>query len=133
MKKIIQLPKIEDPRGNLSFIEHGERGACPFEIERVYWIYDVPAGRVRHGRALRQTSELIVAMSGSFEVLLDDGRGNIQTTLLNRSNHALLVNPMTWREISNFSTNSVAMVLASAPYDPEEYIEDYQQFTNEAK
>lgn len=114
---LIKLPKFEDPRGNLSFIEHGSRGVCPFEIERVYWIYDVPAGAVRHGRALTTTSELIVAMSGSFDVVLHDG----SRTHLCRSDSGLLIPPGTWRELDNFSTNSVAMILASAPYDPEEY------------
>ena len=128
--QIITLPKIEDPRGNLSFIEHGPAGRCPFEIERVYWIYDVPAGRVRHGRALRRTREMIVALSGSFIVRLDDGRGNRQTVSLTRGDCGVLVEPGTWRELTDFSTSSVAMVLASAPYDADEYIEDYQQFTD---
>ena len=131
MEKLIKLPKIEDPRGNLSFIEHGANGSCPFEIERVYWIYDVPAGKVRHGRALRRTREMIVAMSGSFEVVLDDGKGNEHRILLNRSHYGLIVEPMTWRELVGFSTNSVAMVLSSAQYDADDYIEDYQQFKSE--
>ncbi len=127
---IVDLPKIEDPRGNLSFIEHGPRGLCPFEIERVYWVYDVPAGKERHGRALRHTSEMIVAMSGSFDVVLDDGCGE-RTISLSRSNSGVAVKPMTWRSLKNFSTNAVAMVLASAAYDADEYIEDYQQFIAE--
>lgn len=125
---IRHLPKIEDPRGNLSFIEYGQAGICPFEIERVYWIYDVPTGRVRHGRALRHTCEMIVAMSGSFVVRLDDGKGHSEAVSVNRSDRGVVVEPGTWRELTDFSTNAVAMVLASAPYDPEEYIEDYQQF-----
>ncbi|MDO4319641.1 MAG: FdtA/QdtA family cupin domain-containing protein [Bacteroidales bacterium] len=128
--QIISLPKVEDPRGNLSFIEYGPGGRCPFEIERVYWVYDVPAGRVRHGRALCNTREMIVAMSGSFVVRLDDGRGNRQTVNLTRSDTGVVVEPGTWRELTDFSTNSVAMVLASAPYDADEYIEDYRQFTD---
>lgn len=119
---MIKLPKIEDIRGNLSFIESGPRGACPFEIERVYWIYDVPAGRVRHGRALRHTHEMIVAMSGSFDVDLRHPDGHEEKVSLNRSDFGLLVAPGTWREINNFSTNSVAMVLASGPYNADEYI-----------
>lgn len=119
---MIKLPKIEDIRGNLSFIESGPRGACPFEIERVYWIYDVPAGRVRHGRALRHTFEMIVAMGGSFDVELRHPDGRNEKISLNRSDYGLLVAPGTWREINNFSTNSVAMVLASGPYNAEEYI-----------
>lgn len=127
MSQVIKIPKIEDSRGNLSFIEHGAAGVCPFEIERVYWIYDIPAGRERHGRALRHTAEMIVAMSGSMDVHLDNGHE--QTTHhLCRSNYGLLVEPGTWRSIDNFSTNSVAMVLASSPYDADEYIEDYQEY-----
>lgn len=125
MADVINLPKVADPRGNLSFIEHGERGACPFEIERVYWIYDIPSGRERTGRALRHTTELIVALSGSFQVELTDTEGNMTVTTLNRSDRGLLVPPMTWRRILDCSGNAVAMVLASAPYDPADYI-----FTN---
>lgn len=125
----LRLPKIEDARGNLSFIEHGERGQCPFEIERVYWIYDVPAGRERHGRALRRTDELIVAMSGSFAVELTGADGRRSTTLLNRGDVALLVPHGTWRRLTEFSTNAVAMVLASGPWDENEYIYDYETFT----
>lgn len=121
------IPKIEDPRGNLSFIQAGEGGACPFEIERVYWIYDVPTGRVRHGRALRSTAEMIVAMSGSFDVLLRCPGCPERRVHLCRSDRGLLVEPGTWREIDNFSTNSVAMVLASAPYNPDEYIENIKE------
>lgn len=121
------IPKIEDPRGNLSFIQAGEGGACPFEIERVYWIYDVPTGRVRHGRALRDTKEMIVAMSGSFDVLLRrPGHDDIRVHMC-RSDRGLLVEPGTWREIDNFSTNSVAMVLASSPYNPDEYIYNFSE------
>ena len=123
------MPKIEDPRGNLSFVEYGPGGVCPFEIERVYWIYDVPAGRVRHGRALRHTTEMIIAMSGSFTVRLEDRCGNRHEIILTRGDRGVVVEPGTWRELTDFSTNSVAVVLASAPYDPDEYIEDYNQFT----
>lgn len=118
---MLSLPKIEDPRGNLTFIESGARGACPFEIERVYWIYDVPAGRIRHGRALASTGEMIVAASGSFDVHLIDIRGVKRSFHLNRGNQAVIVEPGTWREIDNFSTNSVALVLASSLYDENEY------------
>ena len=122
---IISLPRIEDPRGNLSFIEHGPNGTCPFEIERVYWIYDVPTGRVRHNRALARTTEMIVAMSGSFDVVLRrPGESTASRIHLNRSDRAVIVPPGTMRSIDNFSTNSVAMVLASAPYDADEYIHD---------
>ena len=118
---MIQLPKIEDPRGNLSFIEHGLNGRCPFEIERVYWIYDVPAGAVRHPRALKHTTEMIVAMSGSFDVVLEHDN-LIECIHLNRSDCGVVVEPGVIRSINNFSTNSVAMVLASGPYDSSEYI-----------
>lgn len=124
----VALPKIEDARGNLTFIEHGPRGVCPFEIERVYWIYDVPGGRMRHGRALARTTEMIVAVSGAFDVVLDDGRGNCRTHSLRRGDTGVLVPPGTWRSIVDFSTNSVALVLASAPYDADEYVTDYELF-----
>lgn len=110
-----------DERGNLSFIEAGERGVCPFEIERAYWIYDVPTGGVRDGRALRHTSELIVAMSGSFYVDTCGPDGTVKVHHLRRSDQGLLIPPGIWREIYNFSTNSVAMVIASGPYNPAEY------------
>lgn len=118
---MIQLPRIEDPRGNLSFIEHGEHGMCPFEIERVYWIYDVPGGAVRHRRALCRTREMIVAMSGSFDIVLEHPDGRSERIQLNRSDRAVVVEAGVMRTLDNFSTNSVAMVLASGPYDREEY------------
>ena len=118
---IIKLPRIEDPRGNLSFIEHGLKGTCPFEIERVYWVYDVPAGAKRDSRSLATTREMIVAMSGSFDVVITPEGKESERIHLNRSDMALLVEPGTMRLIDNFSTNSVAMVLASAPYNPDEY------------
>lgn len=118
---MLKLPKIEDRRGNLSFIESGAQPICPFEIERVYWIYDVPAGRVRHGRRLSRTSEMIVAMSGSFDVTLRHPSGIEERIHLNRSDCGVVVEPGTWRQIDNFSTNSVVAVLASGPYDPDEY------------
>lgn len=123
--RIIQLPKIEDPRGNLTFMEHP--GQVPFPIERVFWIYDVPGGQRRGGHAYRQTRELIVALSGSFDVITDDGR---QTTRhhLNRSYYGLYVPNGLWRHMENFSTNSLALVLASTPYDAGDYIRDYGQY-----
>ena len=117
----INLPKIEDPRGNLSFIEHGPNGSCPFEIERVYWIYDVPAGAERHRRALRHTREMIVAMSGSFDVIIEREGELPERVHLNRSDCGLVLEPGWKRTLDNFSTNSVAMVLASGPQDPNEY------------
>lgn len=122
---IIQLPKIPDPRGNLTFIEQGV--GLPFAIERCYWIYDIPAGETRGSHAMRSQSEVIIALAGSFDVLLDDGN---TTTLhrLDRPYTALLVPPLTWRTLENFSSCSVAMVIASGVYDPGDYITDIAEF-----
>lgn len=124
--QIIQLPKVQDARGNLSFIE--EENHIPFPIKRAFWIYDVPGGEERGGHAYRENEEFIVALSGSFDVVLDDGKGNVQSFHLNRSYYGLYVPKMVWRQMTNFSTNSLAMVLASHPYDAEDYIRDYKQF-----
>lgn len=124
--QIIQLPKIPDPRGNLSFIQN--RSQLPFDIARVYWIYDVPGGEIRHGHAFRTATELIVALSGSFDVVITNADGSETTYHLARSFYGLLVPPMTWRRLDNFSTNSVAMVLSSTPYLPDDYIEDFDIF-----
>ena len=123
---IIQLPKVQDARGNLSFIE--EENHIPFPIKRAFWIYDVPGGEERGGHAYRKNEEFIVALSGSFDVVLDDGKGNVQSFHLNRSYYGLYVPNMIWRQMTNFSTNSLAMVLASRSYDAEDYIRDYEQF-----
>jgi dTDP-4-dehydrorhamnose 3,5-epimerase-like enzyme len=123
--KIIELPKILDDRGNLTFIE-GENH-IPFAIERTYWIYDVPGGEMRGGHAYRELNELIVALSGSFDVVLDDGREK-RTFSLNRSYYGLYVPKMMWRQVENFSTNALALILASGPYDEGDYIRDYEQF-----
>lgn len=123
--EIINLPKFEDPRGNLSFIE--EHQHIPFKIERVYWIYDVPGGQVRGGHAFKQQQELIVALSGSFDVVVDDGKVR-QTFSLNRSYYGLYIPNGLWRQMQNFSTNALAMVLSSTHYDPEDYIFDYKDF-----
>ncbi|BCO47483.1 hypothetical protein MINTM002_31570 [Mycobacterium intracellulare] len=109
----------------MTFIESGSH--APFEIERAFWIYDVPGGSLRGGHAYRTGQELIVALSGSFEVMLDDGSHQVRYTL-NRSYHALLVPNLIWREMINFSTNSVALVLASVPFEPEDYVRDYEDF-----
>ena len=122
---LIDLPKIHDPRGNLTFIESGKH--VPFEIERAFWIYDVPGGTARGGHAYRTTQEFIVSLSGSFDVMLDDGSHRVHYTL-NRSYHALLVPNLIWREMINFSTNAVALVLASSPYTPADYVRDYKDF-----
>ena len=123
--KVIDLPKISDPRGNLSFIEGGKH--IPFEIARVYYIYDVPGGAERGAHGHRELEQLIVAMSGSFDVHLDDGR-RVRSFHLNRSYYGLYVPPMMWRRIDNFSSGSVCMVLASLPYDPDDYFRDYEKF-----
>lgn len=123
--RIIQLPKIADPRGNLSVIE--ELKDIPFKIERTYWIYDVPGGGTRGGHAYKENQEFIVALSGSFDVVLDDGKEK-KTFSLNRSYNGLYVPKGMWREMENFSTNSLALVLSSTKYDISDYIRDYQDF-----
>ena len=123
--KIINLPRIQDPRGNLTFIE-GDRH-IPFEIRRVYYLYDVPGGSERGGHAHKNLHQLIIAMSGSFDVLLDDGK-NKKRIHLNRSYYGLYVCPMIWRELDNFSSGSVCMVVASNIYDEEDYYRDYSDF-----
>lgn len=123
--KIINLPKFLDKRGNLSIIEEFKN--IPFKIERTYWIYDVPGGEVRGGHAYKTNEEFIVALSGSFDVVLDDG--NVKKIFsLNRSYYGLYVPRSIWREMNNFSTNSLALVLASISYDPKDYIYNYQDF-----
>lgn len=122
---IIDLPKISDPRGNLTFIESGRH--VPFDIARVYYLYDVPGGGERGGHAHKQLRQLIIAMSGSFDVVLDDGL-QTQRVHLNRSYQGLLVCPMIWRELDNFSSGSVCMVLASERYDEEDYYRDYDAY-----
>lgn len=125
--RIIELPKFLDKRGNLSFIEEFKQ--IPFKIERTYWIYDVPGGEHRGGHAYRENEEFIVALSGSFDVVLDDGI-NKTTYSLNRSYYGLYVPKGVWREMNNFSTNSLALILASTPYSQDDYIRDYQEFKN---
>ncbi len=123
--KIIELTKISDPRGNLSVIE--EFKDIPFKIERSYWIYDVPGGEARGGHAYFENEEFIVALSGSFDVILDDGKEK-ETFSLNRSYYGLYVPKGIWREMNNFSTNSLALILASTKYDANDYIRDYDEF-----
>ena len=123
--KIIDLPKFFDRRGNLSFIE--EIKHIPFKIERCYWIYDVPGGEKRGGHAYKENQEFIVALSGSFDVILNDGiNQNIYT--LNRSYYGLYVPKGLWRQLENFSTNSLALVLASTKFDTDDYIYDFDEF-----
>lgn len=127
---IIDLPKISDPRGNLTFIEAGRH--VPFDIARVYYLYDVPGGGERGGHAHKGLRQLIVAMSGSFDVVLDDG---LQTRRvhLNRSYQGLLICPMIWRELDNFSSGSVCMVLASQRYDEEDYYRDHDAYMKDRR
>jgi len=125
--RIINLPKIEDPRGNLSIIE--EDSHIPFKIRRVYWIYDVPGGEHRGGHAFRETEELIVALSGSFDVVLNDGLKE-QRFLLNRSFYGIYLPKMMWRMLENFSTNSLALIIASTDYSEADYIRDFSDFKN---
>jgi hypothetical protein len=122
---ILDLPRIFDPRGNLTFIEGGHH--VPFDIQRVYYLYDVPGGAERGGHAHKALHELIIAMSGSFDVVLDDGR-NKKRVHLNRSYRGLYVYPMIWRELDNFSSGSVCMVLASNRYDEADYYRDYEEY-----
>lgn len=123
--KIIELPKFSDPRGNLSFVE--QLNHIPFEIKRTYWIYDVPGGENRGGHAFRKNEEFIVALSGSFDVVVDDGITQ-KTFTLNRSYYGLYVPAGLWRTMDNFSTNSLALEFGSEHYCKEDYIRDYEQF-----
>jgi hypothetical protein len=123
--KLIDLPKISDPRGNLSFIEGGQH--IPFDIKRVYYLYDVPGGSDRGSHAHKNLHQFIVAMSGSFDVILDDGNQK-RRFHLNRSYYGLYMCPMMWRDLDNFSSGAVCMVLASAHYDAADYIRDRSEF-----
>ena len=125
--KIVDLPKFLDPRGNLSFIE--EEKNIPFKIKRTYWIYDVPGDEKRGGHAYHNLQEFIIALSGSFDVVLNNGKQEFRFTL-NRSYYGLYVPKMYWRSMENFSTNSLALVLADKDYDENEYIRDFNDFNN---
>jgi dTDP-4-dehydrorhamnose 3,5-epimerase-like enzyme len=125
MARIINLPKIEDPRGNLTFIE--QENHVPFKIIRVYWIYDVPGGEMRGGHAFKKQQEFIVALSGSFDVKIDNGM-HVETFSLNRSYYGLYIPSGLWREINNFSTNALAMVLSSTEFSEDDYIRDYDDY-----
>ena len=123
--KIISLPKILDTRGNLSFFESGNQ--IPFDIKRTYWIYDVPGGEIRGGHAFKNSHEFIVALSGSFDVILNDGKKEIKISL-NRSYQGLYVPNMLWRRLENFSTNSLVLIASSISYNDADYIRDYEEF-----
>jgi hypothetical protein len=123
--RLVSLPKISDPRGNLTFVEGGQH--IPFDIQRVYYLYDVPGGAERGGHAHKDLHQLIIAMSGSFDVVLDDGWQK-KRYHLNRSYNGLYICPMIWRELDNFSSGSVCMVLASNRYDESDYYRDYNDY-----
>ena len=123
--KIIDLPKILDPRGNLSFLESNNH--VPFEIKRTYWIYDVPGGEIRGSHAFKKSHEFIIALSGSFDVILNDGKKEVKYSL-NRSYYGLYVPNMLWRRVENFSTNSLALIVSSIPYDQNDYIRNFDEY-----
>ena len=122
--KIIDLPKILDPRGNLSFFENSNQ--IPFDIKRTYWIYDVPGGETRGGHAFKESHEFIVALSGSFDVVLNDGKKEF-TYSLNRSYNGLLVPNLIWRRLENFSTNSLALIVSNIGYNEKDYIRNFDE------
>lgn len=128
--RIVELPRITDPRGNLTFIEGGRH--VGFDIRRVYYLYDVPGGATRAGHGHRQLHQLMIAMSGSFDVTLDDGRAK-RKYHLNRSYYGLYICPMIWRDIDNFSSGSVCMVLASDYFDESDYYREYADFLDAVK
>jgi dTDP-4-dehydrorhamnose 3,5-epimerase-like enzyme len=128
--KIIDLPRINDPRGNLTFIEGGRH--VPFDVRRVYYLYDVPGGADRGGHAHKRLKQLLVAMSGSFDVTLDDGRER-KHYHLNRSYFGLYIAPMVWRNLDNFSSGAVCLALASDPYDEADYFREYEAFLREVR
>ena len=123
--RIIELPKFLDARGNLSFAQNNTH--IPFEVKRTYWLYDVPGGESRGGHAYRETEEFVITLSGSFDVIVDDGKEKT-TFHLNRSYYGLYIPKGMWREMDNFSTNSLALEFASTNYNPEDYIRDYNEF-----
>ena len=123
--KIIDLPKISDVRGNLTFIESNKH--IPFDIKRVYYIYDIPGGESRGGHAHKKLQQFLIAMSGSFEIILDDGRAK-KSFYLNRAYYGLYIPRLIWRDIQNFSSGAVCMCLASDYYDEKDYIRDYNEF-----
>ncbi len=128
--RMIDLPRIQDARGNLTFVEGGRH--IPFEIRRVFYLYDVPGGESRAGHALRTCQQVVVAMSGSFDVVLDDGRQR-RRFHLNRSYHGLFIPALIWRELDNFSSGSVCTVFASEPYDEAGYFRDYSAFVQRTR
>lgn len=128
--KIIDIPKITDVRGNLSVIEND---VIPFNIKRVYYLYDVPSGSYRGGHAHKNLQQLLIAISGSFDVVLKDTHGNKQTITLNKPNKGLLIPNMVWREIEEFSSGAICLVVASETYDKDDYIRDFDRFLSKEK
>ena len=124
--KHLNFPKISDPRGNLTFIQFPDQ--IPFEIKRVFWTYNVPGGEIRGGHAYKTQQEVIIAISGSFDVIIKDFNGQFQTIHLNRGYEGLHLPPNTWRHLENFSTNSVSLHLSSSVYDASDYIHNYDDF-----
>lgn len=124
--QLIQFPKINDPRGNLTFIQHDKQ--LPFVIERVFWTYDVPGGKTRGGHAYLEQYEVIIALSGSFDVIITLDNGETKKFSLNRSYYGLFLPPLTWRHIENYSTNSVSLHLSSSVYKEDDYIRDFEKF-----
>ena len=123
--KLIKLPKIKDPRGNLSFFENGSQ--IPFDIKRTYWIYDVPGGEIRGSHAFKETHELIVALSGSLDIVIFDGNKEKKFSL-NRSYYGLYIPNRVWRHLENFATNTLALVVSSTTFDEKDYIRDFDEF-----
>ena len=128
--KLINLPKVEDRRGNLSFLENNNQ--IPFKIERAYWIYDVPGGEIRGGHAYKSLNEFIIALSGSFDIILDDGRKKEKYSL-NRSYYGLYIPRLIWRHMENFSTNALAVIVADQVYNEEDYLRDYDEFSRHTR
>lgn len=123
--KLIKIPTITDPRGNLGVLEHG---VFPYDFKRVYYLFDVPSGAFRGGHSHKEQEEFLIALSGSFEVTLQDKAGNKKTVMLNKPNEGLLITTNIWRELSNFSSGSVCLVLSSDTFDETDYIRDYTVF-----
>ena len=129
--QIIKLPKISDPRGNLTFFENSKE--VPFEIKRVFWIYDVPSGETRGGHAYHEQEEIIIALSGSFDVVLTDLSGRTEKVNLNRPNYGIYLSPKTWRHMENFSTNALSLHFSSSVYDASDYVRDFNEFSERVK
>ena len=127
---LIDFPKVLDPRGNLSFLQNNDQ--IPFEMKRVYWVYDVPGGEQRGGHAFKNLQELVIALSGSFDVVLFDGEKETRISL-NRSYYGLYIPNMMWRHLENFSTNALAFIAADQPFDENDYIRDIQEYKRHVK